>query len=220
MAEPTPPPVALRQRREQTISRLCDLFARDYLEAEELEQLIDRAHQATTLAQLDELTAKLPTPEEATDAADSTALAPHGGDREHQVVFAVMSGARRAGRWTPARNLYVTAVMGGVALDFRDAQLQPGVTEVYVVAVMGGVEITVAPGTFVESTGFGLMGGFDHGADLPYPVDTSAPVLRIHGMAIMGGVDIRERERRIPEGEQQMGEVRRQLRKGRKGVGE
>ena len=62
MAEsPLPPtPAALRHRRERTIELLCEHFARDHLEAEELEELIDRAHQATSLTALDALLEGLP----------------------------------------------------------------------------------------------------------------------------------------------------------------
>src|SRR5690606_8880902 len=98
------------------------------------------------------------------------------------------------GVWNPPANLYVVAVMGGSLLDFRDAQLGPGVTNVIVVAIMGGVEIVVPPGLRVESNGIGIMGGFEHAGH--HQVETPSgdgPVLRISGVAIMGGVEIKER---------------------------
>ncbi|HET8657101.1 MAG TPA: DUF1707 domain-containing protein [Longimicrobiaceae bacterium] len=193
MAEPSNSPVALRQRREQTIARLCDHFARDHIQTEELEALIDRAHQATTVAELDELLAGLPSLNAPAPEAEAAHPARRDGG-ERQVVLAIMGGAERRGHWSPARQTYVTAVMGGVQLDFRETQLPPGVTEIYVVAIMGGVEITVAPGTCVESTGIGIMGGFTHVGEHHRPSDASTPVLRVSGLALMGGVDIRERE--------------------------
>jgi hypothetical protein len=87
----------------------------------------------------------------------------------------------------------VFAMMGGVELDFRTAALAPGVNEMTIVAMMGGVEITVPPGLHVEVNGMGIMGGFEHRAGTPPPTDPSAPILRIGGFAMMGGVEIRSR---------------------------
>jgi hypothetical protein len=190
-------PVALRRRREETIRTLCDHFAADHLEAEELEQLIDAAHAATAITQLEALVADLPDLSTATSVteADGARIAPSGAAREHAGIIACMGGSERKGVWTPARNNYVLAVMGGVVLDFREALMDPGVTEVYVLALMGGVEIIVPPGLRVDSTGIGIMGGFEHVGNSRFPVDMSVPILRVIGAGIMGGVEITERQR-------------------------
>lgn len=175
---------------------LCEHFAADHLEAEELEQLIDAAHRATDVAQLQALVQDLPDlPAPPPATLESARVAAPGTAPEHAAVLAVMGGSERKGAWTPARNLYVVAVMGGVVLDFREARMDPGVTELYVLALMGGVEIIVPPGLHVDSTGIGIMGGFEHRGDSRYPVDTSAPVLRVTGAGVMGGVEIHERQR-------------------------
>jgi hypothetical protein len=196
----SPTPAALRHRREYTIARLCDHFARDHLEAHELEELIDQAHQANTLAALENLLSGLPALEPA--PATQSAVVPATPRQPHQVVVAIMGGVERKGAWTPASNLYVVAFMGGSLLDFRDVVLPPGETNVTVLAMMGGVEIIVPPGLRVESNGIGIMGGFEHTAK--QPVDSmDGPVLRISGVAIMGGVEIKERPSRgaLPRGE-------------------
>ena len=195
--QPIPPSLALREARDRTVAELCEHFARDHLEAEELEQRLDLAYRASTLPELRVLLrdlpqtpADLPTPR----PEGSQHPAPHRGDaRQQQFVVAVMGGAERRGAWTPARVVNVVAVMGGVLLDFRDARLDPGVTEIQVFALMGGVEILVPPGVLVDSAGIGIMGGFEHAGSGRFPVDTSVPVLRITGAAIMGGVEIKER---------------------------
>lgn len=189
---PLPPtPAALRHRRELTIARLCEHFARDHLEANELEELIDRAHQAQTLAALDNLLEGLP--ELSPAPAAGTLVARSSPVDQHQVVVAIMGGAERKGVWSPSANLYVVAFMGGSLLDFREAQLGPGVTNVMVLAMMGGVEIVVPPGLRVESNGMGIMGGFEHAGQ--HAADPgNGPVLRISGVAIMGGVEIKERQ--------------------------
>lgn len=192
MTDPPSSLVALRQRRERVIELLCEHFAQDHLETQELEQLLDRAHQATSLAQLDELLSGLPqlsaplAPEAAKPPARAREV------RDQQLVVAIMGGVERKGGWSPARQNHVIAIMGGVCLDFRSVSLASGVTEVNVLAVMGGVEIIVPPGIHVESNGIGIMGGFEHSGRGRLPVDGSVPVLRITGLALMGGVEIRE----------------------------
>ena len=76
-------------------------------------------------------------------------------------MVGIMGGGGRTGAWIPARRNWVVGVMGGHALDFREAHLGPGVTEVNVLAIMGGVEILVPPDVRVECSGIGIMGGFD-----------------------------------------------------------
>jgi hypothetical protein len=208
MADHSLTSAALRQRREQTIARLCEHFALDHLEAHELEERIDGAHRSATVAELETLLSGLPeiaSPVPHEEAA--TLPAPPGLGRDHQLVVAVMGGAERRGSWSPARNLYVTAVMGGAVLDFREVQLPPGVTEVFAVAIMGGIEIVVPPGMCVESNGIGVMGGFGHAGKSLHPVDAPLPVLRVSGLALMGGVEIREKPSRrlAPPGRGRLG---------------
>jgi hypothetical protein len=106
-------------------------------------------------------------------------------------VVAIMSGTERKRVWTPARNLDVVAFMGGVELDFREARFAEGVTQVNILAMMGGVEIVVPPGLRVECSGVGIMGGFESLSQ--GDPDDATPLLRITGLAIMGGVEISQR---------------------------
>ena len=80
-------------------------------------------------------------------------------------MVAALGGVERKGRWIPARQNYAVSVMGGVSLDFREALLPPGETEVLVFTAMGGAEIIVPPGLAVESDGMAILGGFEHRED-------------------------------------------------------
>jgi len=189
------------QTRQVTIDALCEHFANDAITIEDFESRVDAAHQATTTDELRELLRDLPSGN--LPAVAGGALQPAGSheypaatfthSKERGYAIAVLGGSRRRGRWTPARVTHSVAVMGGVELDFREALLPPGVTEIRAYSVMGGVEIIVPPGLIVESHGIGIMGGFEHaGDDFDRPGPT-APVLRISGIALMGGVDIKVR---------------------------
>lgn len=86
-------------------------------------------------------------------------------------------------------------VMGGNALDLREARLAASETTIYALAIMGGIDIIVPEDVRVVDDGVGIMGGFgieDHPsctvsvAQLP----ADAPVIRVRGLALMGGVGI------------------------------
>jgi hypothetical protein len=198
------PPAPLRHHREAAIGRLCEHFAQDHIDADQLERLIDRAHEAGTVAELESLFQSLP----AVHEPMATPTVPLSEAENRQTVVAVMGGAERKGAWTAARSLNVVAFMGGVVLDFREARLPAGRTEIRVVAIMGGVEIIVPPGLPVMSDGVGIMGGFAHAADRGGPAASpDRPYLHVTGVALMGGVDITER---------QPGESEREARRRRK----
>lgn len=206
----TPHPlVPLEPARERMIQALCTHFAQDHIDAAELELRLDRAHRANTLAEIEALVADLLALPAASSSPMHLARAAEVPDR--RTVVAIMAGVARKGAWTVPRQLHVLAVMGGADLDFREAQFGPGTTTVTIFATMGGVDIIVPPWLRVESDGFALMGGFEHSGGAPASSDPSAPVLRISGLAIMGGVDI---EVRLP-GESAR-DAKRRLREARR----
>jgi hypothetical protein len=105
--------------------------------------------------------------------------------------------------------------MGGAVLDFREARLPPGTTEVTVFALMGGAQIIVPPGLAVEMDGSAFMGGFEHMERAPAEADPERPVLRVSGFVLMGGVAV---ETRLPgEGERDARRRRRRERKQLRG---
>ena len=195
-------PAGLRDRRERAIARLSDLFAGDALELEEFEQKLSSVHRAATESELDAVLSGLPAessaaivPVDGASRTASTAIVPAAQVRPTETLVSVMGGNVRRGSWTAPQQLRVVAILGGSELDFRDARMPSGVTDVSVFAMMGGVHIIVPPTLSVEVYGTGIMGGFEHMARLPPEHDPERPVLRVHGLAFMGGVSI---ETRLP----------------------
>ncbi|HEU0014093.1 MAG TPA: DUF1707 domain-containing protein [Longimicrobium sp.] len=187
------PNVPLEQARQALIQHLAACYAADHLTEEALEERIDRAHHAATVQELRGLVADLPAVSaphavSAVPAAAPVARSIH--TREQQTIVGIMGVAERKGPWSPARNVYVVAAMGGVDLDFREAHFGPGVTTVSILALMGAAEVIVPPGVHVEVDGSAILGGFGDASFGPPPTDPEAPVLRINGVAIMGGVDV------------------------------
>lgn len=107
-------------------------------------------------------------------------------------LVAVFSGARRAGRWRPARRERAVAVFGGVELDLREARLPAGGMHVSAWAVFGGIQIAVPEGTRVEFSGFSLFGGRQADGGAEHPGD-GAYVVHVRAVAVFGGVDVRYR---------------------------
>jgi predicted membrane protein len=102
-------------------------------------------------------------------------------------VSAVMSGANVQNSAVNFRGGELTAVMGGIELDLRGAQLQQDAT-LNVFAMWGGISIKVPQDWTVMSQGVPLLGGID---DKTVPPAMPGKRLVIQGYAIMGGVEIK-----------------------------
>ena len=187
--------------RQKAIDALCEHFANDALSVEEFERRVDLAHKAESTAALRKLLADLPTGDLPIKAEDSNPLAPAPFQasvpasrvKERGFVLAVLGGVGRKGRWIPARQTYAVSLLGGVELDFREALLPPGVTDVWIFTALGGAEIIVPPGLTVESDGVAILGGFEHREEAMLNTDPDAPVLRVRGLALLGGVEVSHR---------------------------
>ena len=139
--------VPLKRERENVIKVLIDQYAADNLTVEEFEARLDSAYTAASMAQLEGLLSGLPVLASQADVerVPSVQRARAEAVRDHGFQLAIMGGYEKKGEWTPPRKLQSLAIMGGAGLDFREAKMAPGVTEVNVLAVMGGVEILVPP---------------------------------------------------------------------------
>lgn len=188
--------------RQGTIDALCEHFANDALSVEEFERRVDQAHKAESMEELRKLLADLPSKDLPVKQEDSPSTAlerpqaqvPASRVKERGFMVAALGGVERKGRWIPARQNYSFSVMGGTVLDFREALLPPGETEVWIFTAMGGAEIIVPPGLPVECDGIAILGGFEHREDAAvlHP-DPNAPFLRVRGLALMGGVEVTTR---------------------------
>jgi hypothetical protein len=183
-----------RATRERTIAALSEHFARDRLSLEEFDRRLTLAHRTDDLGEIQALLQDLPALPDAVLAARTTsevAPLPDADVRPSQTLLAIMAGVVRGGSWKLPRTLNVRAVMGGVQLDFRDARLPRGGVDVHITAVMGGVELIVPPHLPVEIEGNAVLGGFAQIDRAAPDLDPDAPRLRVHGLAVMGGVDVR-----------------------------
>ncbi len=104
-------------------------------------------------------------------------------------TFAAMGGVRWQSTSREFRGGDVNAIMGGVEVDLRNAQIKPG-EEVIIdaLAIMGGIDIWVPPGWRIVSNVLPIMGAFENNATA---VTDSGPTLTVRGTVIMGAIEVK-----------------------------
>ena len=177
--------------REQAADVLREAAGQGRISLDELDERLESAYAAKTYADLTAVTRDLPGPAQAPSAVQPAMAGRIGGTPRSKFSVAIMSGARRMGRWVVPRTYVGVAVMGGIELDLREAQFSEPEVTIHAYTCMGGIEITVPEDVDVDVSGFAFMGGFDHNASGPGV--PGAPRVRILGFALMGGVDVRRK---------------------------
>lgn len=104
-------------------------------------------------------------------------------------AFAMMAGVHWQSTSQNFQGGDVNAIMGGVEIDLRNVQIQPGEDVVIdALAIMGGVEIKVPQGWKIVANVFPLMGGFE---DNTIRTTETGPRLTIRGTAVMGAIEVK-----------------------------
>jgi hypothetical protein len=164
------------------------------LDIEELEQRLESAYAAKTYGELVPITQDLPlaSPGHLTPETESTrSRMPVGGVPTTSNAIAIFGGAERKGSWVVPQRFNAFAMFGGVELDLREATLEAREVTINAVAILGGIEITVPDDVTVMVDGAGILGGFEHSTKGGAPAPPAgAPVVRIKGLALFGGVEV------------------------------
>jgi hypothetical protein len=170
------------------------------LDIEELEQRLESAYAAKTYGELVPITQDLPVAgvSHLTPLADPTpSQVPVGGVPTTSSAIAVFGGAEHKGAWVVPHRFNAFAMFGGVELDLREATLEARDVTINAVAIMGGVDIVVPSDISVMVDGAGILGGFAdstrRGTPAPPP---GSPVVRVKGVALLGGVSVTRKPRR------------------------
>lgn len=102
--------------------------------------------------------------------------------------FAMWSGVQRRISSPAFRGGEMTAIMGGIELDLRQAGAENGEAVLDVFVMWGGIEITVPPDWAVSNQITPIMGGAE---DKSTGTQQARNRLIVKGVVIMGGVDIK-----------------------------
>jgi len=180
--------------RNQVMDRLTTLFSQDLITMEDYERRAADASRAETKSALVAVVEALPAaPAErtATVAAESrrgwrvsTEDAP-----QDDAAICIFGGTERRGVWKVPRNFDAICVFGGAKIDFTKAVLPAEGVTLQCIACFGGVDVVVPRGVRVDVRGNAILGGFDR--PKYDSEDPNAPVIRVEGFAIFGGVSIK-----------------------------
>ena len=100
---------------------------------------------------------------------------------------AILGGVKRTNLSSDFRGGEATAVMGGIDIDLRDAEMERAEAVLDVSSVMGGVKIRVPESWTVVSRVNSIMGGFKDETRRPQNEDHK---LVLKGTVMMGGLKI------------------------------
>jgi Domain of unknown function (DUF1707) len=177
--------------RDQAAKVLGDALAEGRLTADEHAERLDSVYAAKTQADLVPVIDDLPA--KAAAASPGTTVPATRGGR----FVAIFGGISRKGQWHPDPVTKIVVVFGGADLDLRDAILPPsGEITLHVIAVFGGADIKIPPEMRVIDTGTAIMGGRDITGDVGESDRPGAPVLRITGTCVFGGISVSRKARK------------------------
>jgi Domain of unknown function (DUF5668) len=104
-------------------------------------------------------------------------------------VLAILGGNKGSSGSHAFRGGELTAILGGVNLDLREARMRDGRAVLDVFTMWGGLELRVPEGWIIENQMVVALGGYE---DRTRPVGSpDAPRLVLRGTTVMGGVEIR-----------------------------
>lgn len=104
--------------------------------------------------------------------------------------FVIFSGLQNKSMSKNFKGGSATAILGGMDLDIRDAELSEGGASLDLTAILGGINIKVPAHWKVVVTGTPLLGGWENKTKTPPEVSEDQPTLNIRCFALLGGMDI------------------------------
>jgi hypothetical protein len=185
--------------RDRAASFLGDALAEGRLTAQEHAERLDTIYAAKTQADIVPALSDLPgagaalTPQAGLARPAAADQAMTGGPTR---MVAVLSGIERKGAWRVPPEIEAVNVIGGTELDLREAILPAREIRIRAICILGGMEITVPPEMHVIDNGWALLGGREMPPESAQSASPDAPVLRLTGVSILGGIEVRRKRRK------------------------
>jgi hypothetical protein len=184
--------------RDQAAAVLNTAMAEGRLTAEEHSERLDALYAAKTHADIVPLLDDLPGHGTALAPVPASGpLAPAGPVNR---IRAILSEATRKGAWHVEPVLEIVTVLGGADLDFREAVLPGREVNLKVTCVLSGVVIIVPPEMRVIDSGSAVLGGRDITGESDESAEPDAPLLRISGTCVLGGIEVKRKPRKNGDG--------------------
>jgi Domain of unknown function (DUF1707) len=169
--------------REAVAARLNEAVGDGRLTLQEFSQRLDRAYAARTRGDLAPLTADLT----ATDPA-------RGPGRLRRVMLGIFWDSRRAGPQPLEDEITAIALLGDAVIDLRQAKATSKEITIRAYALLNDVDVIIPEGV-AELTGVAVVGD-NRNMTTPFPTGTSRFVVKIHGHALLGDVQVLHRNPR------------------------
>ncbi|WP_433265475.1 DUF1707 SHOCT-like domain-containing protein [Actinosynnema sp. CS-041913] len=188
--------------REKVARVLQAAHGEGRLDLHELDERLRDVYAAKTYGELVPLTADLgmPSANLPSPVQQNLPSSRIGGTPGPTTSIAFWSGVDRRGDWVVPASHSVVAIMGGVELDLSRARFAQAEATINVFAFWGGVVIYVPEDVTVRVDGAGVMGAFEDSTHKT-PTVPGGPVVRITGVAIMAGVEVRRPKRKKIRGD-------------------
>lgn len=108
------------------------------------------------------------------------------------ILFIGNSCRTHQGKFTLPKTIHCGQILKGNKLDLSRADFIHPVTTILVGTILGGFKLVVPRGVRVETTGFGILGGFQglSSQNVNAGQVDDAPMVVVQGMAILGGVKV------------------------------
>jgi hypothetical protein len=186
--------------RDTAAAVINNALAEGRLTPEEHSQRLDAIFSAKTHAELVPVLDDLPAPRAVRQdiARPRSAEAEPAPSRRRRLV-AILGGFSRKGAWHPDPKMSVVTILGGAELDFRDAVMPGNEVVLRITAVLGGLGIIIPPEMRVIDNAAAILGGTDAPGDSAEASGPDAPVLRIEGFCLLGGVGVERKAREAPK---------------------
>jgi Domain of unknown function (DUF1707)/Cell wall-active antibiotics response 4TMS YvqF len=170
--------------REAVAARLNEAVGDGRLTLQEFSQRLDRAYAARTHGELAPLTADLPAIDPARELG-----------RLRRVMLGIFWDSRRAGPQPLEDEITAIALLGDAVIDLRQAKATSKEITIRAYALLNDVDVIVPEGVAVELSGVAVVGDNRNMAK-PVPRSTSRFVVKIHGHALLGDVQVLHRNPR------------------------
>jgi hypothetical protein len=175
---PAPVILASDGDRDAVAARLNEAVGDGRLTLQEFGERLDQAYAARTRGALAPLTADLP------------AIGPvRGPGRLRRVMLGIFWDSRRAGPHALEDEITAIALLGDVVIDLRGAKATSKEITIRAYALLNDVDVIVPEGIAVELSGVAVVGD-NRNMARPVRAGTSRFVVKIHGHAVLGDVQV------------------------------
>jgi predicted membrane protein len=109
-------------------------------------------------------------------------------------TISIFGGSKIGQRpWHPGKKVWSLAIFGGCDMDFRQAELEEGVTKIVAISIFGGHKVVVPQDLSVSLSGFSFLGGREmKRSKTTEMAAASTKTLHINAISILGGFEVTE----------------------------